>query len=103
MMTSNSHDNKTRCAGRESNLSSGLKDAAYRTRKADHLGVRGPGELFRTDSCAPPTPRGKAKKPGEDRQEESGPKGVVMKRPGTRRAALTRVVPAQRRAGYQQE
>lgn len=30
-------------------------------------------------------------------------RGVVMKRPGTRRAALTRVVPAQRRAGYQQE
>lgn len=45
----------------------------------------------------------KAKKPGEDRQEESGQKGVVMKGKGTRRATLTRVVPAQRRAGYQQE
>lgn len=55
-------------------MSSGLKDAAYCTRKVDNLGVQGPGELFRTDSCAPPTPRGPYQKSKEARRGQTGGK-----------------------------
>lgn len=52
-------------------MSSGLKDAAYSTREVDNLGVQGPGELFRTDSCAPPTPRGPYQKSKEARRGQT--------------------------------